>query len=165
MVLYGAFQDMRQRPVRLGETLQKALMRAVPVVGIAICVTFALAFGMILLVVPGIIVYTMYAVALPVCVVEHLGVFASMKRSAQLTKGYRWRVFGLFLVRLVLGMVFTGVLLTVTKLGSPLTVRLTDFIWVALSSSFFSTVVVVAYHDLRVAKEGIDIDRIAAVFD
>lgn len=165
MVLYGAFQDMRRRPVRLGETVQKALGRALPVVGVAVCVGIAVGFAMMLLVVPGLILYTLYAVALPVCVVERLGVFASMQRSAELTKGYRWRVFGLFLVKLVLSAVFGGILLALAELGGPLSVRITNFIWIALSSSFFSIVYVVAYHDLRVAKEGIDIERIAAVFD
>jgi hypothetical protein len=38
-------------------------------------------------------------------------------------------------------------------------------IWNALWAAFFAVVNVVAYHDLRVAKEGVDTAQIAAVFE
>jgi len=40
-----------------------------------------------------------------------------------------------------------------------------DLIWGAVAGAFNAIMVVVAYHDLRVAKEGIDTDQIASVFD
>jgi hypothetical protein len=165
MVLYGAFQDMRGRPVRLNETVAKALARFLPVVGVAICFTLAAGLATLLLIVPGFIVFTMYSVAQPVCVVERLGVFASMRRSASLTKGHRWRIFGLFLVIMVASGVFSGILLAIFSLGGVLIAQIANFVWSALFGAFFSISFVVAYHDLRVAKEGIDTDRIAAVFD
>jgi len=38
---------------------------------------------------------TMWFVATPACVVEGLGVSRSMERSAQLTRGHRWKIFGM----------------------------------------------------------------------
>ena len=38
-------------------------------------------------------------------------------------------------------------------------------IWNALYGAFDAILVVVTYHDLRVAKEGVDTDHIAAVFE
>ena len=38
-------------------------------------------------------------------------------------------------------------------------------IWNGVWGAFYAIAVVVTYHDLRVAKEGIDIEQIAAVFD
>jgi hypothetical protein len=38
-------------------------------------------------------------------------------------------------------------------------------IWTAIVSAFYSVVVAVTYYGLRVAKEGIDIEQIASVFD
>jgi len=38
-------------------------------------------------------------------------------------------------------------------------------LWGALWTAYYSIAVVMTYHDLRVAKEGIDIEQIAAVFD
>ena len=38
-------------------------------------------------------------------------------------------------------------------------------LWGALWTAYYSIAVVMTYHDLRVAKEGIDIEQIASVFD
>ena len=40
-----------------------------------------------------------------------------------------------------------------------------SLIWNGVWGAFYAIAVVVTYHDLRVAKEGIDIEQIAAVFD
>jgi hypothetical protein len=38
-------------------------------------------------------------------------------------------------------------------------------VWSAIIGAFGAVVVAVVYHDLRAAHEGIDVDRMAAVFD
>jgi hypothetical protein len=40
-----------------------------------------------------------------------------------------------------------------------------SLIWTAIWTAFFAILGVVAYHDLRVAKEGVDTEQIAAVFE
>jgi hypothetical protein len=50
-------------------------------------------------------------------------------------------------------------------LGGPMAGTLGVFFWRACINTCAAIVAVVAYHDLRVAKEGVDIERIAAVFD
>jgi len=47
-----------------------------------------------------------------------------------------------------------------TVAGSILTL-----VWSAVLGAFSSVVVAVSYRQLRVAKEGVDIEQIAAVFD
>jgi membrane-anchored glycerophosphoryl diester phosphodiesterase (GDPDase) len=166
MVLYGAFQDMRGRPVRLGESVAKGLARFLPVLGVAISVGVLFIVGWILLLIPGLILASMLFVTLPACVVERIGVFASIKRSAALTKGHRWRIFGLLLLYWVIVSIGSAVLLAVlASLGAFAALPFGNFFWSALVNAFQAVVVVVAYHDLRVAKEGIDVHRIAAVFD
>ncbi len=49
---------------------------------------------MLALLVPGFILLIMWFVAIPVCVVEQRGSWASMQRSAELTKGHRWKISG-----------------------------------------------------------------------
>lgn len=54
--------------------------------------------GFLALIIPGIIVYIMFSVALPVLLLEGLGVFDSMRRSRVLV-GNRWlKTFGFFLI-------------------------------------------------------------------
>jgi hypothetical protein len=49
--------------------------------------------------------------------------------------------------------------------GSDILSILARLFWGALYGAFNAIAVVMAYHDLRVAKEGVDIEQIASVFD
>jgi hypothetical protein len=165
IMYHAAFQDMSGRPIRFGNSLGIALRRFFPVLGTLICMGVLIAIGFVLLILPGIFVAAMVAVAIPACVVERIGPFASIGRSARLTKGNRWKILGIGLLVLIASMVITG-LVAVFKLG--LGIPFAAFVNFALQSvlgAFTSLVAVVMYHDLRVAKEGLDTDRIAAVFD
>src|SRR6202034_1833347 len=85
VVVYGAFEDMRGQPVNLVESFRVGLRRFFPVLGVAVCVPILAALAAFLLIIPGLIVFTMLYVAVAACVVERLGTFESMGRSAQLT--------------------------------------------------------------------------------
>ncbi|MBK8976707.1 MAG: hypothetical protein IPM29_12380 [Planctomycetes bacterium] len=99
-------------------------------------------------------------------VVERIGPLAGLRRSWSLTRGARWQIFGVvFALRLLESMVGFGA-------GALLaTVDLEHYLWLAetvliiLAASLGAVVSVVAYHDLRVQKEGIDAEELAAVFD
>jgi hypothetical protein len=161
--LYGAFQQMGGQPFSISESLGVGIRRILPVMGVALLTGLLAGLAAILLVVPGIMVFCMLYVAVPICVIEQLGVFDSLSRSAVLTKGYRWQIFGLlalvtiisFIVQLVLGLLGYG-----AAWGSVLT-----FGWQVIATSFSAVLVAVVYHDLRVAKEGMDTGNLANVFD
>jgi len=105
-------------------------------------------------------------VAMPVCVVERLGPVKSVGRSGDLTKGHRWKIFGLWIVIAIVSGVMQGLLSGIAAaLGGPLVARIAVLVWNALFGAFSAILAVVAYRDLRVAKEGVDTDQIAAVFD
>ena len=166
VVLYAAFQSMRGRPVQAMESVQKGLTRVIPIIGVAICMMIAIGIGFLLLVIPGLIAFAMFFVALPVCVVERLGPIRSLSRSAQLTKGHRWRLLGLFILLMLISAIVGGVLQVALEfIGGFVVTVIGSLVWNAAFGAYSSIVFVVAYHDLRVAKEGVDIERIAAVFD
>jgi len=178
IVLYGAFQVMRGRPIDLAESARIGLRRFFPIVAIAICVSVLAGLASLLLVVPGVIVYLMWFVATPVCVVEQLGPFASMGRSRELTRGHRWKLFGLSLLILVpaiivsaivgaivLSTMGTGGFLAMSTAMTGTLGKVVNMVWSAVWTAFFAIVIVVTYHDLRVAKEGVDTEQIAAVFE
>jgi uncharacterized membrane protein len=166
IVLYGAFQAIRSRPFRISESLSKGLVRFFPVLGTSVLSFIMAGFAALILLVPGLIIMTMFYVASPICVVERLGPLQSLGRSSDLTKGHRWKIFGLAIL-LVLGLVITSVAIgaLLGLLGIPTVLGIGTFLWETLARAFMALVAVVAYHDLRVAKEGVDIDDIAAVFD
>lgn len=165
VILHGAFQDMRGRPVRLEESVRLAMGRLLPVFGLMVVMGLGVGFACLLLLVPGLMLAVAWQVALPACVVERLGPIRSLSRSAQLTKGHRWKLFGLMLVVILIGALAGG-----TVAGAALTAgRVPGLVlrWLvnAVVGAYGAIVAIVAYHDLRVVKEGIDTDRIAAVFD
>jgi hypothetical protein len=138
VMVHAAFQAMRMRPVSFGESL----------------------------IVPGLILVTMWFVSTPACVVERTGPWTSLKRSAALTKGHRWKIFGLMILLVIVSLIVAGLLqLVLPQFGSTILVLLGTLLWGALWTSYYSIAVVMTYHDLRVAKEGIDIEQIASVFD
>jgi hypothetical protein len=165
-ILFGAFQTMRGRDFELGEALGKAIERLMPVVGVSLLMLAAILAGSLLLLVPGLMFWTMFLIAIPVCVVERLGPIASLRRSAGLTKGNRLRLFGLFLV-LLIGLTVLRYLVNLAGLsiGGPFAAGILDVVFDALSTAFELVAIAVVYHDLRVAKEGIDIEQLAALFD
>ena len=194
VVFYGAFQDMRGRPFSLADGLQVGLGRFFPLLGLGLVVGLAivglgLAAGILfivpggryaspIIVIPGVMLFLMWSVSTPVCVVEQLGPFGSLARSRQLTKGQRGKILGLLLVTIIPGVII-GAFVGVT-LGMPLggivaltlgagslgvAIQIVSLIWNAIWTAFLSIVVVVTYHDLRVAKEGVDTEQIAAVFE
>ncbi len=91
-----------------------------PLFLVSLLVGLAVGFGVVLLVVPGLLLMTRWSVALQTQLAENTGVMASMGRSAELTRGRRWAVFGLLLLYVVaLGIAEVVVfgLITQFKLG------------------------------------------------
>jgi uncharacterized membrane protein len=120
----------------------------------------------VLFLIPGLILFTMWFVATPVCVVEKLGPLGSMGRSSRLTKGHRWKIFGLFLLLIIISVVVSqSVAVILVAIGGVTLALLGAIAWGGVWGAFYAISVVVTYHDLRAAKEGTDIDQIAAVFD
>ncbi len=166
IVLFGAFEDMRGRPVNIMASARVGLSRLLAVMGVAILVGLFTVLAAFLLVIPAFIVMTMLFVAMPACVVERLGPMQSLRRSRELSKGQRWKIFGLwFLVAIIVAIGSNLATLVGSRIGGVGFSLLLDLIWNALAGAFNAIMVVVAYHDLRVAKEGVDTDQIASVFD
>lgn len=166
IILYGAFQDMRGYGVSLSESIARGLSRFPSLLGLMFVMTLALIVGLMLLIVPGLILVVMWYVAVPACVVERTGPIGSLGRSQELTKGHRWKLFGLYLLIVILGVIGERVFFGLGNalVGVPGSL-IAQTVWQGFAQAFGSVIVVVAYHDLRAAKEGIDIERIASVFD
>jgi hypothetical protein len=89
----------------------------------------------------------------------------SLGRSARLTKGHRWKIFGIILLVCTPLPAATAMLGAAMSFLGPALQYLGQFILGVAWIAGFSSVLTVIYHDLRVAKEGVDIGQIASVFD
>jgi hypothetical protein len=78
------------------------LRAATPVIGqlilVGIVAGIGILIGFFLIIVPGLILITIWSVAAPVVVLERPGVFPALGRSRQLVSGNGWQVFGVILV-------------------------------------------------------------------
>jgi hypothetical protein len=84
-----------------------------PLIGAGIFAGIAIGLGLVLFVVPGLILLTLWAVVAPVIVVERTGIFEAFGRSRALVRGNAWQVFGVivvvFLITVVAGIVLTAI--------------------------------------------------------
>jgi hypothetical protein len=165
IVLYGAFEDIRGRPVDIVASFVQGARRFLPVIGVGLLMAFLGGLGYLLLFVPGLFLFTIWYVATPVCVVERIGPWKSLRRSQVLTKGNRWKLFGMMVLVAIITLVGKGLTGGLTVMMGGTVGLVANLLWSALIGAFSAILGVVTYHDLRVAKEGVDTDQIAAVFD
>ena len=149
-------------------SIGKRSLRVLPrITLLSIVVALLWILGLLLLIVPGIIIGMILYVAVPASVMEGGGIGKSLQRSAELTKGYRGK---LFVIALVLGIpmqvaAFVLVLTLGPALGPVFSAILSSFILQVLLGGVLATCTAVAYHDLRILKEGVDTEEIAVAFD
>lgn len=101
-------EDARGRRAGAPEVLSRALGTALPVATLSIVIGISVGLGLVLLVVPGLWIFAVLSVAIPVAAVEGAGLGA-LGRSAQLTRGYRWPIVGY-------GFVFAAIVVALTLL-------------------------------------------------
>lgn len=165
-LVYGTIQDLRGPGVSISAAIAGGLQTLLPVIAVAVIVGLAVGIGLALLIVPGLIILTILWVAIPAAVVERSGVGGSLSRSAELTKGYRWQVFGIVAIVMLLQLVISALLGAGLQAAAGF-VGLTLINWIvgALFTALNAVIIAVGYHDLRVAKEGANTGQIASVFD
>src|SRR6202050_4379640 len=116
--LVKAVQDVRDghADLSIGQTVNEALPFIASVAGASILAGIAITIGLLLLIAPGLFLITIWAVIVPVIIIERSGVMASFGRSRQVVKGNGWHVFGtlvlafliLIVVSIVLGLIFSA---------------------------------------------------------
>lgn len=165
-VVHAVITDLRGSQTSIAGSLAAALKMILPMLGITILSSIIMGLGLILLIVPGIIAYIMLIVSVPVLMEEKLGVIGSMKRSRELTKGSRGKIFTLLVI---FGVVFFvsavpfGLLTTSTASLSSMQIINTVFGTVVglLSAVFLASL----YVELRMIKEGGSVQELAAIFE
>ncbi len=175
-IVFGTVQDMNARRPSVAECLATGLRSFLPLIGLSILAGVAVVFGLFFLVVPGIMMACAWCVAAPALVADRTGVFGAFSRSAELTRGNRWRIFGLFLLVVVIAVVISavvGVVARMLTLGrsmnalelarSPAHIVL-NLISNALTALISSTGGAVLYVELRRLREGAGPQWLAEIF-
>lgn len=85
-----------------GELIKSVTPVLVPLILAGLLVGVMAVVGFILLIVPGLLVLTFFAVTAPAIVVERLGVMEGLRRSRELVKGHAWPVFGVLVITILI---------------------------------------------------------------
>ena len=162
-LIVATLNDLGGKPLSLADCFSKALKKLLPLIGLGILIALGVGLGMMLLIVPGVILYLMWIVATPVMMAEDRGIIDSLKRSAELTSGSKGMIFVLLLIFFVLAMVFG---LFVAFVGSLSTMLLAIITLVSntITGALQGAGVASIYVDLRTAKEGTDTSTLAEIF-
>ncbi len=149
--LIKAVQDVRDGRVDLsiGDTVRAATPYIAPVAGASVLAGIAIAIGLFLVIVPGLFLITIWAVIVPVIVLERSGALASFGRSQQLVRGRGWHVFAtLVLVYVILLVVNLLLALIFSALPHALSNGLSSIISGTLIAPFLAVVVTLVYYRL-----------------
>jgi ABC-type multidrug transport system fused ATPase/permease subunit len=99
---------------RRDHTVGTLLRSVIPVLGplivAGILAGIGIGIGLLLLIVPGLFLLTIWAVLAPVIVIERKDAMGSFGRSRELVRGNGWQVFGVIVVLFILQFVVTAVI-------------------------------------------------------
>lgn len=151
------------------ESLRFATSRLRPLLWLAVVYGFLLVLAFLALVIPGIYLSVAWTVATPVLLFEGLRGRKALARSRALVRGRWWPTLGVLFLALLLTTVVQAVLAGLfTALlggGSDTAVAVSDAIGSTISSAlttpFTAAVIAIVYFDLRVRKEGFDLELLA----
>lgn len=153
--LVADVQDGR-RDSSIGDLVNSASPVILPLFLAGLLAGLGIALGFVLLIVPGLILLTIWSVIAPVIVLERTGVIEAFGRSRELVRGHGWQVFGVIVcvfliivvVRAVLGAIAVGI-------DDSVVMRtLFDVIGSTITAPVVALVASVIYFRLKGIKEG-----------
>jgi hypothetical protein len=154
--LVKAVDDVRdgRADLSLGETFAAARAHLSAVLVAGILAAIGIIVGLILLIVPGLVLMTWWAVIIPTIVLENRSAGESFSRSRELVRGYGWGVFGVIVLMILL---LIGFQIVLGLILSPLADWLQSFVAQIVSGTvtapFIAVVLTLLYLRLRAAKE------------
>jgi hypothetical protein len=176
-------ENYRGAGMAFKEAFQAGLRRLPAMLLLTLLTTVGLTVGLVACVVPGVWLYAAWGVAPAALIAEETGAWNSLTRSFSLVRGFWWRTFGILLLAGILVAVITSILTAPLSFavgfgsavsGDPAAglsgqslaaSTLVGGLANAVTLPFTAAVVVAIYYDLRVRKEGYDLERLIADLD
>lgn len=160
-IVAGSFTG---EPSPLGECLRLAVRKMWTLIGYGMVTGLIISLGMLLCLAPGFMFMTWYYLGSPAAVIEDLGIGDAMARSKALSDGKRWEILG---YAIVTGILFQGISAVVgAGAAAVIDPRLAPWVSLPLTSLLsmpLAVAPVVYYFNLRVAREGFDLDRLSTL--
>jgi hypothetical protein len=153
-------------------SLRFAVRRLGGLLGVAFLGGLLVALATLALILPGIWLFVMYSVAVPALLLERIGPARALRRSFRLVRGRWWPTAGALLVGYllisILGALVTAAIMVIpavvaedNTLAGALGAVVGGTVGSVLTTPYSAAVVTLLYFDLRVRKEGLDLQLIA----
>jgi hypothetical protein len=137
-----------KRDETVGDLFSSAAPAILPLIAFGILYAIGVTIGLVLLIVPGLIVLTMWSVGAPAIVVEGAGPIEAFGRSWRLVRGDAWSVFAtlvvILLIVIAIGILF-GVVATPISDGA---IHVASIISSVITAPIFALAVSVMFFDL-----------------
>lgn len=151
------------------ESLRVARRKLHSVIWVTLLGGFCVLLGLIAGIAPGVYLYTMFAVAIPVLLFEDLRGSKALRRSRSLVRGRGWATLAVLVVTSILTSIvrlpLQGILLALVGQGNAVVDAMArsvaNIATTLLVTPFSAAVVTVLYFDGRVRKEGFDLELMA----
>ena len=154
------------------DSLRFGLRRLLPVIVLVVVRIVLNAFAFVLLIIPGIFLYVAWSVSVQAVVIERRGPFRALGRSFWLIRRSWWRAAAVLLVAevvtVVVSALISGLLVAIALSGGNPSVGFTVLISTlaaivsaVLLQPFSAAVSTVLYYDLRIRREGYDVEVMA----
>lgn len=169
------------RPTSVIDSYRRVKDSIVGVILLTFVMVLGVGIGAMFLFIPGIVLGMMWSLAVPAVVLEDSSLLEAMSRSANLTEGYRWRVFVIWVLFFVLSASVTlllqwpirAVALSAIRSHSaviPLAwIRAASTVAGFMASCLAAPLATIAfsllYYDLRVRKEAFDLQLMMDTLD
>src|SRR4051794_18260430 len=123
-------------------------------IGAGLLAGLGIAIGLVLLIVPGLYLLTIWAVISPVIIIEGARIGESFGRSQALVKGNGWQVFGTVVIIAIVNLVFTQIVQAIFGRDNFVGGLLGTLIPNVLIAPIAALAAAVIYFELRRVKEG-----------
>ncbi len=168
------------RPASIMDSFSRVQGNILGVVGLSLLVSFVSFVACFALIVPGVLLFIMWSLAVPVKLLENKGIFDSMSRSMELTQGSRARIFVIALLILALTFGVSSLLQWPVLIAAGFSFRrgvqqistvwqvallVSGFISRSLVGALATIALSLVYYDQRVRKEAFDLQLMMTTID
>jgi hypothetical protein len=155
--LVVAVDDVRdgRADLNISQTLNRVWPRINTLTVAGLLASLGIIIGLALLIVPGLILLTLWLLIVPAIMLEDRGIMASFGRSRELVSGQGWSVFGVIVLTvLILLVVNIGVSILEGAVDSRWFSVLADIASQTATAPFLALAWTMTYFELRSLKEG-----------
>jgi hypothetical protein len=140
----------------IGETYKAVQPRLAALIVAGILAGIGILIGLIVIIVPGLYLLTMWSMIVPVIVIEERSAGESFSRSREIVRGNGWRVFGLLIVTFLIVGIASGLIqLVFAPLPNFLDVWLGSLVAHSLTVPFAAAALTTAYFRLTASAPSV----------